>query len=183
MVHGIGSDDDPNHRSTETTFCTMEKSKSIKKQANQRQYINHTNHHQKWQPTLQQCLLCVRTTGLGYATIVQTKGEVYHAIPAIKTFIVENGLQTTILQSDSEASIIEFLKKVTRQISHLRCQHVPHQSLQNSVLQGLQHRQYQRQFTQLTTQSHGTSQHSAWLLNRFLRHADGKTSYEINWKR
>eukprot|EP00971_Amphidinium_carterae_P211728 4201355-Amphidinium_carterae.2 len=49
--------------------------------------------------------MCETTTALGYATVVQKKGAVYDAIQAIKSFIVENGLQTTILQSAKRCDV------------------------------------------------------------------------------
>eukprot|EP00971_Amphidinium_carterae_P188736 3746350-Amphidinium_carterae.2 len=116
--------------------------------------------------------MCETTTGLGYAAVVQKKPAVYDAIQAIKKFIVENGLQdytTTIRQQSIDQETTERYHQLFAA-----------ENYEVSVLQGLQHRQYQHQFTQLTTQRYGTS---AWVLNRFLRHADGKTSREEYWKR
>eukprot|EP00971_Amphidinium_carterae_P322426 6408158-Amphidinium_carterae.3 len=54
--------------------------------------------------------MCETTTAFGCATVAQKNGAAYDAIQAVKRFIVVNGLQTTILKSDSEASIIELTR-------------------------------------------------------------------------
>eukprot|EP00971_Amphidinium_carterae_P038161 750093-Amphidinium_carterae.1 len=145
-----------------------------------------------------QCSQCVTvtTTGCGFATVVPKKRSTYDSIKAIKRFIVETGLQTTILQSDKEPATLELPSKVTKQIPHVRSQQVPHHSHQS---QGTVERYHQMMFAQLrfckdynvdngSISSHSSLlnhmlHHISWLLNMFLRHADGKASYERNWQR
>eukprot|EP00971_Amphidinium_carterae_P098861 1955115-Amphidinium_carterae.1 len=49
--------------------------------------------------------MCESITGLGHATVVPYKGINQDAVRALVRFIVENGLQSTILQSDGEPAI------------------------------------------------------------------------------
>eukprot|EP00971_Amphidinium_carterae_P024612 485400-Amphidinium_carterae.1 len=51
--------------------------------------------------------MCESITGLGYATVVPYKGVNTEAVKAILRVILENGLQSTILQSDGENAIKE----------------------------------------------------------------------------
>eukprot|EP00971_Amphidinium_carterae_P050611 996625-Amphidinium_carterae.2 len=60
--------------------------------------------------------MCESITGLGYATVVRYKGINTEAVKAIVRFIVENGLQSTILQSDGENAIKDLQAEITRQI-------------------------------------------------------------------
>eukprot|EP00971_Amphidinium_carterae_P163255 3236840-Amphidinium_carterae.1 len=65
--------------------------------------------------------MCVTTTGVGHATVVQRTGlslsqeqiTMPYKRSRLKRFIVESGLQITIIQSDSEPSIIELFHDVT----------------------------------------------------------------------
>eukprot|EP00971_Amphidinium_carterae_P258380 5128359-Amphidinium_carterae.1 len=68
-----------------------------------------SQHHQRG--GLTQSDKTKHNTGLGYATVVPYKGINTEAPKAITRFIVENGLQTTILQSDGENAIIELLSQ------------------------------------------------------------------------
>eukprot|EP00971_Amphidinium_carterae_P350920 6491808-Amphidinium_carterae.1 len=71
--------------------------------------------------------MCESITGLGYATIVPYKG----INTAIVRFIVENGLQSTILQSDGENAIKDLQAEIRRQIPNIKMQTSPqygHQS-------------------------------------------------------
>eukprot|EP00971_Amphidinium_carterae_P003745 74156-Amphidinium_carterae.1 len=66
--------------------------------------------------------MCESITGLGYATIVPYKGintEAVRALLLLLRFIVENGLQSTILQSDGENAIKDLQNEITRQIPNL----------------------------------------------------------------
>eukprot|EP00971_Amphidinium_carterae_P032553 640977-Amphidinium_carterae.1 len=139
--------------------------------------------------TRRPCLLCVRVLQVLHTRpVLQKKGAIYDSIQAIGRFIVENGSQITILQSDCDPSIIELLKGVTRQIPHLRCQQAPHYSHQSQTSARYNGEIPSDTICTLRTtrlQSHSSLlnhvvHHSVWLLNRFLRHADGKTSYERN---
>eukprot|EP00971_Amphidinium_carterae_P008655 170267-Amphidinium_carterae.3 len=144
-------------------------------------------------------MMCESTTGLGHATMVPYK--------AITRFIVENGLQTTILQSDGDPAILEpliqeleLLSEMGRRLPHIKIQTSPQHSHQS---QGIVERYHQTLFAQLRTiifqfchnydldpqqiSSHSPLinhllHHTTWLLNRYLRHSDSKTSYERNWK-
>eukprot|EP00971_Amphidinium_carterae_P020453 402951-Amphidinium_carterae.3 len=137
--------------------------------------------------------MCESTIGLRYETVVPYKGinaEALKGVKAITRFIVENGLQTTILQSDGEPAILELLMELARQ-------------LPTRQSQGIVERYHQTLFAQLRTIKFQFSQqcnidprnisshnplinhllhHTMWLLNRYLRHSDGKTSYVRNGK-
>eukprot|EP00971_Amphidinium_carterae_P262372 5204447-Amphidinium_carterae.2 len=73
---------------------------------------------------------------------------------------------------------LRLTNEVTRQISHLRCQQAatrlqaPHHTHQSQGRVEIHHQ----------TLNH-MMHHRAWLLDRFLRHGDGKHSYKRNWKR
>eukprot|EP00971_Amphidinium_carterae_P302692 6014579-Amphidinium_carterae.1 len=108
--------------------------------------------------------MCETTTSLGHVTVVRKKRAICDSIQTIKGFLVENGLQTMILQSDSEPSITS-------------SQQAPHHSHQP---QGLQHRLHTAHYS---TTWYIMVHHNSWLLNTFPQHEDGKTSYERNWKR
>eukprot|EP00971_Amphidinium_carterae_P318689 6334590-Amphidinium_carterae.1 len=60
--------------------------------------------------------ICESTTGLGCAMVVPYKGNNAETLETITRFIVENGLQTTILQSDGEPAILEILTELGRQL-------------------------------------------------------------------
>eukprot|EP00971_Amphidinium_carterae_P017936 353412-Amphidinium_carterae.1 len=149
--------------------------------------------------------MCESITGLGYATAVPYKGVNTEAVKAIVRFIVENGLQSTILQSDGENAIKDLQAENARQIPNVKMQTSPQYCHQS---QGVVERYHQTLLTQKFAQlrmlkfslcqhyhlnprnisSHNPLlnhllHHTSWLLNRYLRHNDGKTSYERNWNR
>eukprot|EP00971_Amphidinium_carterae_P206302 4093762-Amphidinium_carterae.1 len=66
--------------------------------------------------------MCESITGLGHATVVPYKGINADAVRAIVRFIVENGLQSTILQSDGEPAIKDLQNEIVRQIPNLKLQ-------------------------------------------------------------
>eukprot|EP00971_Amphidinium_carterae_P174128 3451458-Amphidinium_carterae.2 len=128
--------------------------------------------------------MCESTTGLGYAT-VPYKGINPIAVKAITRFIVEDGLQTTILQSDGESAILELLSvvltKLGRQLPHVNLQTAPQYSHQS---QGVveDYNVDARQISSNSPLMNHLLHHMTWLPNRYLRHSDGKTSYERNWR-
>eukprot|EP00971_Amphidinium_carterae_P148697 2948392-Amphidinium_carterae.1 len=95
-------------------------------------------------------MICESTTGLGYATVVDYKGLHPRAIKAITRFIVENGLQSTILQSDGENAILELLTEIRRQLPHVKMQTSPPHSHQS---QGCVERYHQTLFAQRNSHS------------------------------
>eukprot|EP00971_Amphidinium_carterae_P124608 2468407-Amphidinium_carterae.1 len=92
--------------------------------------------------------ICESTKGLGYATVVDYKGLHPRAIKAIMRFLIENGLQSTILQSDGEKAILELLIEIMRQLPHVKMQTSPPHSHQS---QGCVERCHQTLFAQLRT--------------------------------
>eukprot|EP00971_Amphidinium_carterae_P207315 4113292-Amphidinium_carterae.1 len=145
--------------------------------------------------------MCESITGLGYATVVPYKGINAEAFRALLRFIVENGLQSTILQSNGENAIKDLQNEITRQTPNVKPKVSPQYSHQS---QGVVERYHHTLFAQLRTLKFSLSQHygldprtinshspllkhllhhTTWLLNRYLRHNDGKTSYERNWRR
>eukprot|EP00971_Amphidinium_carterae_P103742 2054261-Amphidinium_carterae.1 len=75
------------------TLCTRKKQTAISPERCNT-YANRAKHNATM------LTMCESTTGLGHAMMVPYKGTNVEAIKAITRFIVENGLQTTILQSD-----------------------------------------------------------------------------------
>eukprot|EP00971_Amphidinium_carterae_P060017 1187662-Amphidinium_carterae.1 len=69
-----------------------------------------------------QSIVDVAGVGIGLSAPHSNNALQRVSIQAIKRFIIENGLQTTILQSNGQPSIIELLNEVTRQMPHLRSQ-------------------------------------------------------------
>eukprot|EP00971_Amphidinium_carterae_P291101 5780309-Amphidinium_carterae.1 len=106
-----------------------------------------------------------------------------------------------MLQSDGESAIKDLQSEITRQMPDVKSQTAPQCAHQ---AQGVVERYHQTLFAQLRTLKFSLSQnynidpgnisshspllnhvlhHTSWLLNRYLQHNDGKTSYERNWKR
>eukprot|EP00971_Amphidinium_carterae_P040916 803642-Amphidinium_carterae.1 len=75
--------------------------------------------------------MCESTTGLGYATVVPYKGVNAEAVRALLRFIVENGPQSTILQSDGENAIKDLQNEITRQIPNVTARVSPQYSHQS----------------------------------------------------
>eukprot|EP00971_Amphidinium_carterae_P124610 2468408-Amphidinium_carterae.2 len=63
-------------------------------------------------------------------------------------FLIENGLQSTVLQSDGENAILELLTEITRQLPHAKIQTSPPHSHQS---QGCVEHYHQTLFAQLKT--------------------------------
>eukprot|EP00971_Amphidinium_carterae_P290002 5758195-Amphidinium_carterae.5 len=134
------------YRSMETTFCTTKRSKPNKKNRNPKQQIQqpykpspqgvaeHNMTHLPYRDGVKSARREVSKskqhyhkkgalkeqsiTEIDYAFIRRGDNDHDKITTASKRFIVENGLETTILQSDSEPPTIELLTEVTRQISH-----------------------------------------------------------------
>eukprot|EP00971_Amphidinium_carterae_P184527 3663285-Amphidinium_carterae.2 len=132
--------------------------------------------------------MCESITGLGYATVAPYKGVNTEAVKAIVRFIVENGLQSTMLQSDGENAMKDLQSEITRQVPNVKMQTSPQYSHQS---QGVIERYHQALFAQLRTLKFSLCQHynlnprninshnpllnhllhhTSWLLNRYLRH-------------
>eukprot|EP00971_Amphidinium_carterae_P225483 4472448-Amphidinium_carterae.1 len=99
--------------------------------------------------------MCESITGLGYATVVPYKGVNTEAVGAIVRFILENGLQSTILQSDCENAIKDLQNEITRQIPNVKAQVSPQYSHRS---QGVVERYHQTLFAQLRTLKFSLSQ-------------------------
>eukprot|EP00971_Amphidinium_carterae_P148579 2945823-Amphidinium_carterae.1 len=75
--------------------------------------------------------MCESITGLGYATVVPYKGVNTEAVKTIVRFIVENGLRSTMLQSDGENAIKDLQSEIARQIPNVKMQTSPQYSHQS----------------------------------------------------
>ena len=135
-------------------------------------------------------------TGLATASVVTSKGANLHAVTELKRFILETGRSFAFLQSDQEPAIKAVLQAVIKQLPGLTLRGAPAHS---SATQGSVERYHQTLFSQIRTikiqieteykiQMKLDSvllpwmvRHSAWLLNRFLIHSDGLTSYQRAW--
>eukprot|EP00971_Amphidinium_carterae_P051568 1015134-Amphidinium_carterae.1 len=99
-----------------------------------------------------------------------------------------------MLQSDGENAIKDLQNEITRQIPNVKAQVSPQYSPQSQGV--VEH--YHQTLTTTSSQNYNIDprnisshspllnhllHHTSWLLNRYLRHNDGKTSYERNWKR
>eukprot|EP00971_Amphidinium_carterae_P335753 6471763-Amphidinium_carterae.2 len=73
-------------------------------------------------------------TWLGYATVVPYKGINAEALKAKTPFIIENGLKSTIQQSDGEPASVELLTELARQLPHVKMQTSPPHSHQSQGL-------------------------------------------------
>ena len=132
-------------------------------------------------------------TGLSTASVVTSKGANLHAVTELKRFILETGRSFAFLQSDQEPSIKAVLQAVIKQLPGLTLRGAPTHS---SATQGSVERYHQTLFSQIRTLELQIEteykiqmkldnvllpwmvRHSAWLLNRFLIHSDGLTSYQ-----
>eukprot|EP00971_Amphidinium_carterae_P228003 4522488-Amphidinium_carterae.2 len=92
--------------------------------------------------------ICDSITRLGFAAVVYRKGATKDAVKAVTRYIVENGLRSTILQTDGEPTIVELATEATRQLPYVKMQTSPTHSHQS---QGVVERYHQTLFAQLRT--------------------------------
>ena len=137
-------------------------------------------------------------TGLGMSVVVPSKGSDDYAVAELKKFIYECGRTFGILQYDQETSLKALCVRVCAELGGLSVRAAPkgHSQSQGSVGQ-LQRTFYGQLRTLLFQIEENIDQkldsdspiypwcvkHSQWLINRFLVHSDGRTSYFRRWGR
>ena len=137
-------------------------------------------------------------TGLCMATMLPDKQQLFdYASNCIQTFIYEIGRPNSILQSDNEPYLKALLQSVANKIGSISVRHSPAYSSQS---QGSIERLHRTLFGQVRilkeqirqcynisiTMKHPITpwviKHSAFLINTYLIHSDGHTSYFRRWK-
>ena len=141
---------------------------------------------------------CDVQTALGLAVVVPSKGESEYAKAESKKFIFECGRTLGVLQCDQESPLNNVVTSVCAELGGLSLRAAPKAQPQSSGSVG----QLQRTlYGQLSTLLHQVEQntckaidsssalypwavkHAQWLLNRYLIHSDGETSYFRRWNR
>ena len=137
-------------------------------------------------------------TGLCMATMLPDKQQLFdYASNCIQTFIYEVGRTNSIIQSDNEPYLKALIQSVANKIGSISTRHSPAYSSQS---QGSIERLHRTLFGQVRIlreqirQCYGTHinmkhpitpwliRHSAFLINMYLIHSDGVTSYFRRWK-
>ena len=141
---------------------------------------------------------CDVQTGLGMAVIVPSKGENNYAVAELKKFIYECGRTFGILQYDQESPLKNVCQRVCAELGGLSLRAAPKSHPQSSGSVGQMQRTLYGQVRTLIAQVEQnlniqiTSdhvlypwalKHAQWLLNRYLVHSDGCTSYYRRWNR
>ena len=141
---------------------------------------------------------CDALTGLGLAVVVPSQGENDYAKAELKKFIYECGRTFGVLQYDQESPRKAIAKSVCAELGGLSVRAAPkaHPQASGSVGQ-MQRTLYSQlrtllyqidQNTRLSIDSNHAlypwaDKHLQWLLNRYLVHSDGTTSYFRRWNR
>ena len=135
-------------------------------------------------------------TGLGLAVVVPSKGENDYAKAELKKFIYECGRTFGVLQYDQESPLKAIAKSVCAELGGLSVRAAPKAHPQASGSVGQMQRTLYSQLRTLLyqiDQNTGLSidsnhalypwavKHSQWLLNSYLVHSDGATSYFRRW--
>ena len=135
-------------------------------------------------------------TGMSMGTVVTQKGIIRHALYELRQFIYESGRTYSIVQTDQEPAILDLARALLKEIPRLSMRASPayhsqslgtaeryHQSLhaQAHTLRPRVHDKYNTVL--LSTQSVFPCmiRHASCLLNRYLVHSDGLTSYQRRW--
>jgi len=136
--------------------------------------------------------------GVSMAVVVTCKGETNYSTLELKRCLLECGRSRCVLQSDQESAIKLVLQSVAKDLGSTILRNAP---VYHSQSQGGVERLHGTLFAQVRTlrnqvhKNYGvlpddTSalipwlvKHAAWLLNRYLVHADGKTSYYRRWEK
>ena len=159
-------------------------------------YCYHATH--KELPLQKILSACDVQTGLGLAVVVPSKGENEYAKAELKKFIYECGRTFGVLQYDQESPLKAIAKTVCAELGGLSVRAAPkaHPQASGSVGQ-MQRALYSQLRTLLSQVEQNTGvnidsnsalypwavKHSQWLLNRYLVHSDGSTSYFRRWNR
>ena len=159
-------------------------------------YCYHATH--KELPLQKILSACDVQTGLGLAVVVPSKGENEYAKAELKKFIYECGRTFGVLQYDQESPLKAIAKTVCAELGGLSVRAAPkaHPQASGSVGQ-MQRTLYSQLRTLLSQVEQNTGvnidsnsalypwavKHSQWLLNRYLVHSDGSTSYFRRWNR
>ena len=137
-------------------------------------------------------------TGLGMTIVIPSKGNDDYAAAELKKFIYECGRTFGILQYDQESSLKALCTRVCAELGGLSIRAAPkgHSQAQGSV--GQMQRTFYGQLRAILYQIEESAgievnsdcciypwcvKHCQWLLNRFLVHTDGRTSYFRKWSR
>ena len=139
---------------------------------------------------------CDVMSGLVMCIVVPSKEVSHYHIVAVKNFLLEAGRTGAILQGDNEQAIRSLITKVCTDMPGLTKRFSPLYSSQSLGSVGQAQRQLYAQIRALRLQMEDDYQtaitsdhlivpwlvlHAAWLLNRYVVHDDGKTSYERRW--
>ena len=138
------------------------------------------------------------STGLCTATVVMAKGEDRYVTTELKRFLLEAGRTTAVIQTDQEPAIKAAVLPVAKELPDVgvRCAPPYHSQSQGSVerLHAVLFAQV-RALREQVKVSYGIEvnvghpmlpwivRHAAWLLNRYLVHSDGCTSYQRRWEK
>ena len=135
-------------------------------------------------------------SGLGMAVVVPSKGEIDYSVAELKKFIFECGRTFGVLQYDQESPLKALCQRVCSELGGLSC--APKEHSQSSGSVGQMQRTLHGQLRTLLYQvEHNTGfaidsnsalypwavKHAQWLINRYLVHSDGFTSYFRRWNR
>ena len=137
-------------------------------------------------------------TGLGMTIVIPSKGNDDYAAAELKKFIYECGRTFGIVQYDQESSLKALCTRVCAELGGLSIRAAPkgHSQAQGSV--GQMQRTFYGQLRAILYQIEESAgievnsdcciypwcvKHCQWLLNRFLVHSDGRTSYFRRWGR
>ena len=135
-------------------------------------------------------------TGVGMSVVVPSKGSDNYAVAEWKKFIYECGRTFGISQYDQEKSLKALCTRVCAELGGLSIRGAPvgHSQVQGSVgqLQRTFYGQLRALLYQIESNVHieitsdsciypWCIKHAQWLINRFLIHSDGRTSYCRLW--
>ncbi len=137
-------------------------------------------------------------TGLGMTIVIPSKGNDDYAAAELKKFIYECGRTFGIVQYDQESSLKALCTRVCAELGGLSIRAAPkgHSQAQGSV--GQMQRTFYGELRAILYQIEESAgievnsdcciypwcvKHCQWLLNRFLVHSDGRTSYFRRWGR
>ena len=135
-------------------------------------------------------------TGVGMSVVVPSKGSDNYAVAEWKKFIYECGRTFGISQYDQEKSLKALCTRVCAELGGLSIRGAPvgHSQVQGSVgqLQRTFYGQLRALLYQIESNVHieitsdsciypWCIKHAQWLINRFLIHSDGRTSYYRLW--
>jgi hypothetical protein len=128
--------------------------------------------------------------------VVPSKEVSHDHIVAVKSFLIEAGRTGAILQGDTEPAIRALITRICTDLPGLSKRLAPLYISQSLGSVGQAQRQLYTQIRALRLQMEEDYQtsitsdhlnvpwlvlHASWLLNRYVVHDDGKTSYERRW--